>query len=167
MELGIFMREHFNGMYRTDTYYITRQMAEMPIQILSPILFTSIFYWMVGMNPDISRFLIACLINILLVQVRIKWLWYICLLAIKIIQQQHILIRIDHIFDWPGSRWFWIHGILSCTVSANCTRDIRAAAHPVDDIWRVLSKQQVKFICKTVYVISISFLVHFFFILIS
>ena len=72
MELGIFMREHFNGMYRTDTYYITRQMAEMPIQILSPILFTSIFYWMVGMNPDISRFLIACLINILLVQVRIK-----------------------------------------------------------------------------------------------
>ena len=65
------MREHFNGMYRTDTYYITRQMAEMPVQILSPVIFTCIFYWMVGMNPDPVRFLIACLINILLVQVRI------------------------------------------------------------------------------------------------
>merc|ERR1712150_124953 len=69
MELGIFMREHFNGMYRTDTYYITRQMAEMPIQILSPLIFTAIFYWMVGMNSDPMRFIIACLINILLVQV--------------------------------------------------------------------------------------------------
>jgi len=69
LELGIFMREHFNGMYRTDTYYITRQMAEMPVQILSPVIFTCIFYWMVGMNPDPVRFLIACLINILLVQV--------------------------------------------------------------------------------------------------
>lgn len=69
MELGIFMREHFNGMYRTDTYYITRQMAEMPVQILSPVIFTCIFYWMVGMNSDPMRFIIACLINILLVQV--------------------------------------------------------------------------------------------------
>ena len=72
MELGIFMREHFNGMYRTDTYYLTRQMAEIPVQVLTSIIFTSIFYWMVGMNPDISRFLITCLINILLVQVIIK-----------------------------------------------------------------------------------------------
>ena len=77
------------------------------------------------------------------------------------------MIRIHHILDWLGSRWFWIHGILSCTVSANCARHIRAAAHPVDDIWRVLSKQQVKFICKTVSLISISFLVPFFLILID
>ena len=71
MELGIFMREHLNGMYRTDTYYLTRQMAEIPIQILTPILFTSMFYWMIGMNPEVSRFFTACLINILLVQVKI------------------------------------------------------------------------------------------------
>jgi len=69
LELGIFMREHFNGMYRTDTYFITRQMAEMPVQILSPFIFTCIFYWMVGLNDDPARFLMACVINILLVQV--------------------------------------------------------------------------------------------------
>ena len=70
LELGIFMREHFNGMYRTDTYFITRQMAEMPVQILSPFIFTCIFYWMVGLNDDPARFLMACVINILLVQVK-------------------------------------------------------------------------------------------------
>ena len=64
------MREHFNGMYRTDTYFITRQMAEMPVQILSPFIFTCIFYWMVGLNDDPARFLMACVINILLVQVK-------------------------------------------------------------------------------------------------
>jgi len=68
IELGIFMREHFNGMYRTDTYYISRQIAEIPVQVLSSLIFTCIYYWMVGLNSDPIRFLIACLINILIAQ---------------------------------------------------------------------------------------------------
>ena len=69
MELGIFFREHFNGMYRTDTYYLAKQIAEVPANLLVPILFVAIFYWMVGMNADVSRFLICVLIIIILSQV--------------------------------------------------------------------------------------------------
>lgn len=51
MELPIFLREHFNGMYRTDVYFLTKQLAEFPIFVITPILFTAIFYFMVGLNP--------------------------------------------------------------------------------------------------------------------
>ena len=52
LELPIFMREHFNGTYRVDTYFITKQMAELPIFLTLPIVFTSIVYWMVSKSPS-------------------------------------------------------------------------------------------------------------------
>ena len=51
MELPIFLREHFNGMYRTDVYFLCKQLAEFPIFVITPIMFTAIFYFMVGLNP--------------------------------------------------------------------------------------------------------------------
>ena len=39
LELPIFLREHFNGMYRTDTYFICRQLAELPIFLFLPLVF--------------------------------------------------------------------------------------------------------------------------------
>ena len=69
VELPIFLREHFNGMYRTDVYYLSKQIAEFPIFIATPILFMVIYYWMVGMNSEIDRFLIACLVCVVVTQV--------------------------------------------------------------------------------------------------
>ena len=68
-ELPIFLREHFNGMYRTDVYYLARQLVEIPIFIIIPILFCSIYYYIVGMNEEFDRFCIACLAVILVTQV--------------------------------------------------------------------------------------------------
>ncbi|CAL8101454.1 unnamed protein product [Orchesella dallaii] len=58
-ELPVFMREHFNGMYRTDTYYLAKTFAELPVYLILPAIFISITYWMIGLNDDIDRFLIA------------------------------------------------------------------------------------------------------------
>ena len=49
MELPIFLREHFNGMYRTDVYFITKQLAELPLFVLTPLLFVGILYYMVSL----------------------------------------------------------------------------------------------------------------------
>lgn len=59
-ELQIFLREHRNGMYRTDVYFLSKTMAEAPIFIFLPIFFTCICYYCIGLNPDITRFLTAC-----------------------------------------------------------------------------------------------------------
>ena len=70
MELPIFLREHFNGMYRTDVYFLCKQIAEFPVFLLTPIIFISIYYYMVGMNQDVDRFLMACVIILLVAQVQ-------------------------------------------------------------------------------------------------
>ena len=56
LELPIFLREHFNGMYRTDTYFICRQLAELPIFLFLPLVFLSVIYYMVGLNAPFVKF---------------------------------------------------------------------------------------------------------------
>ncbi|OXA64289.1 Protein white [Folsomia candida] len=68
-ELPVFMREHYNGTYRTDAYYLAKTTAELPLYIFLPAIFLSIGYWMVGMNPSADRFLIAIAIAILITNV--------------------------------------------------------------------------------------------------
>ncbi|OXU28894.1 hypothetical protein TSAR_016626 [Trichomalopsis sarcophagae] len=55
-ELPIFLREHANGMYRTEIYFICKTMAEAPIFIAVPFIFTIIAYPMIGLYPDIKHF---------------------------------------------------------------------------------------------------------------
>jgi len=69
VELPIFLREHFNGMYRTDVYFLTKQLVELPLYIVEPMITLTIFYWMVGLNPEADKFFIAAVIVLLVVQV--------------------------------------------------------------------------------------------------
>merc|ERR1712037_267213 len=67
-ELPIFLREHFNGMYRTDTYFICRQLAELPIFLFLPLVFLAIIYYMVGLNAPFVKFAITVAIIELMTQ---------------------------------------------------------------------------------------------------
>ncbi|KAK2584256.1 hypothetical protein KPH14_006667 [Odynerus spinipes] len=58
-ELPVFLREHRNGMYRTDVYFICKTMAEAPIFIAVPMLFTIIVYPMIGLYPGVEHFFIT------------------------------------------------------------------------------------------------------------
>ncbi len=73
LELPVFLREHFNGAYRVETYYLTKQLAEVPIYLILPVILSSIIYWMVGMNDEFERFLIFMLIIVLLTQAVTSW----------------------------------------------------------------------------------------------
>ncbi|CAL8147556.1 unnamed protein product [Orchesella dallaii] len=68
-ELPIFLREHFNGMYRTDVYFLAKTLAELPLYIIFPLIFTAICYYMVGFNSSWDRFLITCAIVVLVANV--------------------------------------------------------------------------------------------------
>ena len=57
-------------MYRTDVYYLCKQLAEFPLFVITPILFNAIYYYMVGMNSAFDRFLIATLIILIVTQVK-------------------------------------------------------------------------------------------------
>lgn len=52
--------EHQNGMYRTDVYFLGKTIAELPIFMFLPILFTAVCYYLIGLNGDVSSFFITC-----------------------------------------------------------------------------------------------------------
>ena len=68
-EIPIFLREQQNNMYRIDLYFVTKQLAELPFFLITPILFNVIFYWMVGLNPNAERFVISTFSTILVTEV--------------------------------------------------------------------------------------------------
>lgn len=63
------MREHFNGMYRTDIYFLCKTLADLPVYIVFPFVFVAIPYFIIGLNPAAEQFFIACGIVILVANV--------------------------------------------------------------------------------------------------
>ncbi len=67
-EIPVFLREHNSGTYRTDVYFISKQLADLPVFLLTPVLFISIFYYMVmgQLSTPVEQFLV-CLLTIVLI----------------------------------------------------------------------------------------------------
>ena len=68
-EQPMFLREHWNGMYRTDVYMIAKMMAELPFHIGYAFLFVIIPYYPIGFNGDVDRFFISVAILIIVANV--------------------------------------------------------------------------------------------------
>ena len=68
-EIPIFLRENFNGMYRTDVYFLSKTLADLPIYIFFPYLYLTIPYFAIGFNPAVDRYFIAAGIIILVANV--------------------------------------------------------------------------------------------------
>lgn len=58
-ELPVFLREHRSRLYRTDAYFLGKSLAEFPLFMLVPLIFTSIAYPMIGLRPTFENFAIA------------------------------------------------------------------------------------------------------------
>jgi len=81
LELPIFLREHFNGMYRTDVYFLTKQLAELPFFVIFTAVFLSILYFMVGFNGLFAKFMISLGILELLTQCVVSFGYMVSCLA--------------------------------------------------------------------------------------
>ena len=59
-ELPIFIRESRGRLYRTSTYFLGKTVAELPLFLAVPLIFTSIAYPMIGLRSGIYYFGVAC-----------------------------------------------------------------------------------------------------------
>ncbi|XP_028399573.1 protein white-like isoform X2 [Dendronephthya gigantea] len=67
VEVPVFLREHKNGMYRTDTYYLAKTLAEVPIFSFAAVLLITICYWMAGLREEADAFFVCVGIGVLIV----------------------------------------------------------------------------------------------------
>ncbi|XP_063236423.1 protein white-like [Bacillus rossius redtenbacheri] len=68
-EMPVFLREHHNGMYRTDVYFVCKSLAEVPVFVAIPVIFTAVAYFMVGLNPAPGRIYVALAVMTLIANV--------------------------------------------------------------------------------------------------
>ncbi|TDG46545.1 hypothetical protein AWZ03_006983 [Drosophila navojoa] len=55
-DASVFIREYYNGWYSVRAYYISKVLADLPLQLLCPSLFIGISYFMTGQPPELARF---------------------------------------------------------------------------------------------------------------
>ena len=60
-ERPVFMREVNNNMYTVSAYFIAKVTSELPVGIITPVLFGSLVYYAIGFNTQESdRFPFFC-----------------------------------------------------------------------------------------------------------
>lgn len=64
-EMVVVERERASKSYSLSAYYIAKMVAELPFNLLGPIVFGSIVYFLVGLNPEPEAFLCFIIILIL------------------------------------------------------------------------------------------------------
>lgn len=68
-ELPVFMREARSRLYRCDTYFLGKTIAELPLFLTVPFVFTSIAYPLIGLRPGLHHYLTALAIVTLIANV--------------------------------------------------------------------------------------------------
>ena len=64
-EKVIVMRERQANSYYLWIYYLSKLLTQLPLDVIVPIVFASIVYWIVGLNPDVVAFGIFVLLTVI------------------------------------------------------------------------------------------------------
>ncbi|KAK6931439.1 ABC transporter-like, ATP-binding domain [Dillenia turbinata] len=61
-ERPMLIRERSSGMYRLSSYYFARMAGDLPMELVLPTIFITVTYWMGGLKPSLTTFLLTLLI---------------------------------------------------------------------------------------------------------
>ncbi|XP_055387270.1 ATP-binding cassette sub-family G member 1 [Condylostylus longicornis] len=67
LETSAFLREHLNGWYSKESYFISKLISDIPLQLICPTAFISFAYYLTGQPMESERFAQSWLISFLTV----------------------------------------------------------------------------------------------------
>lgn len=70
-ERPMLIKERSSGIYRLSSYYIARTVGDLPMELILPTIFVTITYWMGGLKPSLTTFLMTLMVvlyNVLVAQ---------------------------------------------------------------------------------------------------
>ncbi|XP_010518955.1 PREDICTED: ABC transporter G family member 14 [Tarenaya hassleriana] len=70
-EKRMLIKERSSGMYRLSSYFMARNIGDLPLELALPTAFVFIIYWMGGLKPDPTTFILSLLVvlyNVLVAQ---------------------------------------------------------------------------------------------------
>ncbi|KAK7257224.1 hypothetical protein RIF29_31037 [Crotalaria pallida] len=70
-ELLMLKKERSSGMYRLSSYFMSRMIADLPMELVLPTIFLFIVYWMAGLKANVVNFLytfFSLILNVLVSQ---------------------------------------------------------------------------------------------------
>lgn len=72
-EFPVYLREHFNGVYRADVYFLCKTLVEIPQFTILPFIFTALMYWTIGFYSSASAFFICFGCNFMVCNVSVSF----------------------------------------------------------------------------------------------
>ncbi|KAK4729256.1 hypothetical protein R3W88_022244 [Solanum pinnatisectum] len=61
-ERRMLIKERSSGMYRLSSYFLAKTVGDLPLELALPTSFTFILYWMGGLKPDPTNFILSLLV---------------------------------------------------------------------------------------------------------
>ncbi|XP_010251517.1 PREDICTED: ABC transporter G family member 14-like [Nelumbo nucifera] len=61
-ERSMLIKERSSGMYRLSSYFLARTAGDLPMELALPTAFVIIIYWMGGLKPDFTAFVLSWLV---------------------------------------------------------------------------------------------------------
>lgn len=66
----VFIKERQSRMYGVLPFYLTKNLVDLPAQIIIPLIMGTVIYWIVGFSSNAGKFFIFLIILVLVVQVK-------------------------------------------------------------------------------------------------
>uniref|UniRef100_A0A1I8AJW0 ABC transporter domain-containing protein n=1 Tax=Steinernema glaseri TaxID=37863 RepID=A0A1I8AJW0_9BILA len=77
LELPIFLREHHSGLYRVDTYFLAKNLAEIPQYIVFPFSFCTLVYWVAGLDKSFTAYAIYTFTGMLVANIAVSFSYFV------------------------------------------------------------------------------------------
>jgi len=97
-ERAIFMHENVSGFYRVSAYFLAKVFCDViPMRFIPSLIFSSIGYWMIGLQNDLDKFVIFALV-LFLTALSASAMSFFISSSVRIMAMANLFLALSYVF---------------------------------------------------------------------